>query len=154
MTGRVDFYLLRGVDPRQRGAFACRLAEKIYLGDRRAVILTNSMDDARALDTLLWTFDEGSFVPHALCDGDAAAESGAPVHLTSDPARAPAADLLINLSDRLPEGPQRFAQIAEIVDDDAARRALARGRYKAYREMRVPIEMHPRDEPGDGRSAR
>ncbi|HVC02075.1 MAG TPA: DNA polymerase III subunit chi [Steroidobacteraceae bacterium] len=150
MTGRVDFYLLRGADPRQRWTFACRLAEKIYLRDLRAVILANSMDDARALDILLWTFDERSFVPHALCDGDAAAESGTPVHLTADPAHAPAADVLVNLSDRLPDGPQRFARIAEIVDGDAARRALARERYKVYREIRVQVTTHPRDDPGDG----
>lgn len=150
MTERVDFYVLGSAGERQRWAFACRLAEKIYLRNLRAVILTGSEEDARALDALLWTFSDGSFVPHALCAEGGGTDAATPVHLTADAAGAPPADVLVNLSDALPPAADRYARIAEIVDGDPARRARARERFKAYREMRIAVESHQR---GPGRDA-
>ena len=146
MTERVDFYVLGGAEPRQLWTFACRLAEKVYLRDLRAVVLARSAEDAQAIDTLLWTFSDRSFVPHALCGGDGAADPDVPVHLTADADRAPAADVLVNLGDSLPRDTGRFARIAEIVDADPQRRARARERFKAYREMRLAVQTHQIDE--------
>jgi DNA polymerase IIIc chi subunit len=56
------------------------------------------------------------------------------------------ADLVVNLSDRLPERLDRFARIAEIVDGDAGRKAKGRERFKAYRDMKLPVETHQLDE--------
>jgi DNA polymerase-3 subunit chi len=57
-----------------------------------------------------------------------------------------AADLLVNLSDRLPARLERFARIAEIVDGDAERRTRGRERFKAYRDLKLPVETHQLDE--------
>ncbi|NNM61848.1 MAG: DNA polymerase III subunit chi [Steroidobacteraceae bacterium] len=149
MTERVDFYVLRSAAGRQRWSFACRLAEKIQLRDLRAVILAATDEDARELDTLLWTFSDRSFVPHALCGADGAADPATPVHLTANAELAPTADVLLNLSDRMPPGTERFARIAEIVDGDEGTRTRARERFKAYREMRVPVQTHMLGD-GDG----
>ncbi len=142
MTGRVDFYVLDREDARQRMVVACRLAEKAYLRDLRALLLAESAGEAEALDALLWTFADQSFVPHGLVVDGSAADPSAPVQLTVDAARAPDADLLVNLSDRIPDGFERYPRIAEIVDAEPGRRERARERFKHYREHRVVVETH------------
>jgi DNA polymerase IIIc chi subunit len=67
MTERVDFYVLKSAAEKPRWTIACRLAEKAYLRDMRVVLLSESAADAQALDDLLWTFNDRSFVPHQYC---------------------------------------------------------------------------------------
>ena len=141
MTGRVDFYVLNSSAPRQRWIFACRLAEKAYLSDLKVAILQNDVSDAKALDDLLWTFNERSFVPHELCL-DEKFDPATPVHLGLDSKKLPAADLLVNLTDRLPEDLDRFARIAEIMDAEPERRRLGRERFKSYRDLQVAMDTH------------
>ena len=144
MTDRVDFYVLKEATPRQRWNFACRLTEKAYLRALRVAVLTENETEARSLDDLLWTFNERSFVPHAL-HGEAASATSAPVYVTTDPGGGPGADLLVNLSNRMPSAPLRFARIAEIIDADAECKRLGRERFKSYRDLQVPLETHQLD---------
>jgi DNA polymerase-3 subunit chi len=148
MTERVDFYVLKSSAPRQRWTFACRLTEKAYLRDLKVVLLSDSAADTEALDELLWTFNDRSFVPHAVhCDAAAAAAD--PVRLTPDLETIDGADLLVNLSDRLPAGIGRFGRIAEVIDADEQRRRLGRERFKAYRDLKLPLETHQLDDTAD-----
>jgi DNA polymerase III subunit chi len=146
MTERVDFYVLKGAAAKQRRAFACRLTEKAYLRDLSIVIANDTLDDARSLDELLWTFSERSFVPHEVCPDEHSIDPATRVHLLALPVPMPGADLLVNLTDRLPEGWERFARIAEIIDGDEERRRLGRERFKAYRELKVVLETHQLDD--------
>jgi DNA polymerase III subunit chi len=141
MTERVDFYVLQSTAPRQRWIFACRLAEKAYLGNLKIVMLQDNLSDAKALDDLLWTFNERSFVPHELCL-DEKFDPATPVHLGLDAAKLPGVDLLVNLTDRMPDGFDRFARVAEIMDADPERRRMGRERFKAYRDLKVTLESH------------
>ncbi|MGA7539324.1 MAG: DNA polymerase III subunit chi [Steroidobacteraceae bacterium] len=61
---RVDFYVLGDTASSARLKLACRLAEKAYLASQRALIWHTDRAELQALDELLWTFAEGSFVPH------------------------------------------------------------------------------------------
>jgi DNA polymerase-3 subunit chi len=142
MTERVDFYVLPSAAPKQRWTFACRLTEKAYLRDLRIVILSDSIDDARALDDLLWTFNDRSFIPHQLCVDGQSMDPSAKVYLTAAAAASPSADLLVNLAARLPDQWERYSRIAEIIDADDERRRLGRERFKAYRDLKVPLETH------------
>jgi DNA polymerase-3 subunit chi len=148
MTERVDFYVLPGVGAKQRWIFACRLAEKAYLRELKVVLVSETPEDALALDELLWTFNEGSFVPHGI--RRAGEPNAAPVELTTDLRTVEAKDLLVNLSDRLPDGWERCARIAEIIDTDAELRRRGRERFKAYRDLKVAVETHHL---GDGAGA-
>ena len=148
MTERVDFYVLKSAAAKQRWAFACRLAEKAYLRDLRVVILNETQADAQALDDLLWTFNERSFVPHEVCLAGSP-NRAAPVHLTLDLANAPSADLLVNLAPRVPAQMQRYARIAEVIDGDEERRRLGRERFKSYRDLKLALETHQLDETAD-----
>jgi DNA polymerase III subunit chi len=149
MTDRVDFYVLKGALAKQRWAFACRLVEKAYLRDMSVLIVNDSADDARALDDLLWTFHERSFIPHKLCLADQSADPATKVHLSVEPGAPCGADLLVNLSARVPANWERFARIAEIIDADQERRRLGRERFKSYREFKVTLETHQLDETAD-----
>ena len=145
MTERVDFYVLGGAAPNLRAGFACRLAEKAYSNNLRVVILAGSQADAAHLDELLWTFNERSFVPHALCGADGTIDREVRVHVTADAGRAPETDVLVNVSDVMPPEPARFARIAEIVDADPERRTRARTRFKSYRDLGMRLETHQLD---------
>jgi DNA polymerase-3 subunit chi len=146
MTERVDFYVLKSSSPKQRRLFACRLTEKAYLLDLKIVIAHDSLADAKELDELLWTFNERSFVPHKICLDEKSLDPLTPVHLTVDSAGTPAADLLVNLSDRLPAPLQGYKRIAEIIDTDEERRRLGRERFKAYRDLKLALETHQIDD--------
>jgi DNA polymerase-3 subunit chi len=174
MTERVDFYVLKGDTERRRWLVACRLAEKAYLADQRVVVLSASHAEAAALDELLWTFDERSFVPHRLHPATAAPDAATPGAATpgdsagtaarpagappveiaaADPGAAPAAwvgaaDLLVNLTNRTPDPIGRFARIAEIVDSGEERRRSGRERFKYYRDLKISLEAHQLDHDG------
>ncbi|HZE45134.1 MAG TPA: DNA polymerase III subunit chi [Steroidobacteraceae bacterium] len=149
MTERVDFYILKSAAAKQRWAFACRLTEKAYLKDLKIVIVNDTLADAKALDELLWTFNEQSFIPHRICLDEQSVDPATPVHLTVEPAALQAADLLVNLAQRLPVQLERYARIAEIIDADEERRRLGRERFKAYRDLKLTLETHQIDEAAD-----
>jgi len=150
MTERVDFYVLKSSTAKQRWTFACRLTEKAYLRDLKVVLLGDTLADVEAIDALLWTFSERSFVPHDIQRGRpsaaAGATSAAAVQLTQDLDSVGSADLLVNVSTRLPAGLDRFARVAEIIDADDERRRLGRERFKVYRDLKLAVETHQLDD--------
>jgi DNA polymerase-3 subunit chi len=149
MTERVDFYVLKSSASAQRRAFACRLIEKAYLKDLNIVIVNDTPADAQALDDLLWTFNERSFIPHKVCAAGQSFDPATPVHLVLESADTFTADLLVNLAHRLPTQLQRCTRVAEIVDADEERRRLGRERFKAYRDLKLTLETHQIDETAD-----
>jgi len=153
MTERVDFYVLKSSTAKQRWTFACRLTEKAYLRDLKVVLLGDTLAEVEAIDTLLWTFSERSFVPHDIHGGrpsgvpaPAGAATSAAVQLTQDLDSVGSADLLVNVSTRLPARLDRFARVAEIIDADDERRRLGRERFKVYRDLKLAVETHQLDD--------
>ena len=88
--------------------YACRLLRKAWRQGLRLVV-TGAPPALTRLDSLLWTFDAGEFIPHArLRRGEAPAPEMAPTPIwLADPgAAAPAAAVLVNLG---PDGPEHRA---------------------------------------------
>ncbi len=145
---RVSFYVLNGTDATTRLGYACRLTEKVYKLKNRIHAHARDAQMASALDVLLWTFRQGSFVPHELLatSSEAQAVSVAPVTIGSaDAGEAvplPAADLLINLADEVPAFFDRFPRIAEIIDGSPAGREAGRARHRFYRDRGLEPETH------------
>jgi DNA polymerase-3 subunit chi len=137
---RVDFYILAQGDERARHTLACKLAEKAWRLDNSVYIHARSRADAERLDELLWTFRDGSFVPHGLIDGPTGDES--PVRIGYGDVEPPASDLLINLCDEVPPIAESFARVAELVTSDDDGRRKSRQRFAAYRDRGHDIETH------------
>jgi len=49
---------------------ACRLVEALYLAGKKVLVAFTDAGRAATFDAYLWTFSQGSFVPHSLWDGD------------------------------------------------------------------------------------
>jgi len=61
---RIDFYVLPDQKDNGRALLACRLADKAYSLGHTVYVLAGSEAQAAALDDLLWTFRQDSFIPH------------------------------------------------------------------------------------------
>lgn len=137
---RVDFYVLDAAGEPARQRFACRLAEKAYRMDHRVHVHAGSAAAAAEIDELLWTFRQGSFVPHEILA--AAATPSSPVTIGHDGDCAPEAELLINLGDTVPGCTGAFERVAEIIDDGADGRRLGRERYRHYQRLGIEPATH------------
>jgi DNA polymerase-3 subunit chi len=137
---RVDFYVLDGNSSAGRLKVACRLAEKAYLASQRALIWHTDRAELEALDELLWTFADGSFVPHDWLTSNGTAQ--APVLLSAGPAPAVEFDFVLNLAADPPPFLHLARRIAEVIDGDETRRRAGRARFKAYRELGIEPGTH------------
>lgn len=135
----VAFYLLNESVPDGKLHAACRLARKAVAQGYTAYIQASDAEQARRLDDLLWTFDQGSFIPHRL-DGDDA--NPAPVTIGCEPPATEPPDVLIALGRSLPDHFHVYQRIAEVVDGTPEDKELARERYKAYREQGCELATH------------
>lgn len=138
---RVDFYVLQRADERSRHTLACKLAEKAYRLENTVYIHAKSRQDAAKLDELLWTFRDGSFVPHAL-DGVNDDRSASPVTIGCATEGVNARDLLINLCDEIPPFAESFPRVAELVTADENCKLLSRKRFAEYRDQGHSIQTH------------
>lgn len=139
-AARVSFYVLAAQEPFARLNFACKLTEKAYKLGQRIHLHTAGSSEAEALDRMLWTFRQGSFIPHQRLDP--ARPPTAPVTISNGSDSPPAVDLLINLADEVPAFFRQFARIAEIVDGSAECRAAGRNRHRFYRQHSLEPETH------------
>jgi DNA polymerase-3 subunit chi len=129
---RVDFYVVSRSEPDAVLSTACRLAEKAFHLKNRVFINAASRDQAVALDQLLWTFRDDSFVPHGRAG--AGSDRDDPVSIGSGETPDAPFDVLINLGDDVPLWAKESPRIAEIVGADPQSRAAGRKRYRHYRD--------------------
>ncbi|MEA3178922.1 MAG: polymerase subunit chi [Gammaproteobacteria bacterium] len=138
---RVDFYILDESSAAARLKLACRLAEKAYLAAQTALVWHTDAEELKAFDDLLWTFMDGSFVPHEMLTAGASSED-TPVLLSAGTAPPADIDIIINLAPEVPTCLSRTRRIAEIIDGDDSRRRAGRARFKAYRDLGIQPASH------------
>ena len=138
---RVDFYVLAQVDERARHMLACKLAEKAWRLENTVYIHAKSRSDAEHLDQLLWTFRDGSFVPHGLAGRDDGTEVS-PIMIGYGDHDIGTRDLLINLCDEIPASIEGFPRVAELVTSDETCRQASRKRYAMYRDQGHELNTH------------
>lgn len=132
---RVDFYVLPDADAGARLQFACRLTEKAYKLDNKTYAHVTGAAQARQLDELLWTFRQGSFIPHEIAGQ--AEDSGtqlAPVTIGHQSEAVRCGDLLINLAETIPPFFDQFTRVVEIIDSSVECRQHGRERFSFYRD--------------------
>lgn len=109
-----------------------KLIQKVLESGARAVIRTGSAERAEALSSVLWTFDQNSFLPHGTArDGNADRQ---PVWITPNDENPNGADILV-LTDGATAGEiTAWRRCLEMFDgrDDAAV-AEARRRWSDYK---------------------
>ena len=145
---RVDFYVLEAASAAARLKLACRLAEKAYLSGQTALVWHTDPEELKAFDELLWTFMDGSFVPHdmlgARTSGGSAEQPGdaTPVLLSAGQTPTREFDILVNLAPDVPTCLSQTRRVAEIIDGEESRRRAGRMRFKQYRELGVQPTTH------------
>jgi DNA polymerase-3 subunit chi len=136
----VDFYVLEEVSPRARLRTACRVVEKAYLAGHTVLVWHTELEELREFDELLWTFGDGSFVPHEPLS--AGGFETAPVLLSmGTPPPAPV-DVLVNLAADVPPCAHAAQRVAEFIDGDPGRRQAGRARFRAYKDRGIQPTTH------------
>jgi DNA polymerase III subunit chi len=112
-----------------------KLVEKTLERGWRAVIEVSGEDRKRALDDLLWTYSNGSFLPHGVEDEPDAA--GQPVLIASGPANGNGAHVRFLVDGvRLDPGLSGYERIIVLFDDaDETAKSAAREDWKLARAM-------------------
>ncbi len=138
---RVDFYISPNHAAQARQDLACRIADKAYQQRHRIYIHTSSLAEAQLIDSLLWTFRQGSFLPHGLygCDeqDDCAIVIGHQAEAPSDNK-----DVLINLATDVPLFFSQFERVAEMINEDETQKQHGRERYRFYRDRGYELNTH------------
>ena len=140
---QVDFYILQSDTDEARLRLACKIVEKATQLDHHVFVHAASDAEATALDELLWTFSQGSFIPHRVVRTALEAPPPEPVQIGVNSQPGPGRwDVLINLAADVPEFFSRYARVAEVVDADAVRREQSRERYRFYRDRGYKLNTH------------
>ena len=123
-------------------AYACRLARKA-VGSGAKVVLLADADAVAQLDADLWALSATDFLPHCVANAAPAVQIRSPVVLATHADQAAGHNgVLVNLTDTVPAGFERFDRLIEVVSTDADDRNIARGRWRYYTEQGYPITRH------------
>lgn len=136
---QIDFYILADSSPNARELFACKLADKAYHLKHSIYIQAANQTLAEQMDELLWTYNQGSFIPH---DINSDGEHTSPILVGYADQSTTFHDVLINLNNEVPAFFSQFERVAEIVAGDDAVRSQARQRYKYYRDRGYSLNTH------------
>jgi len=140
---QVDFYILPNDSSEERLRFACRITDKALQQGQHVLINTDSPAESAKLDDLLWTFSQGSFIPHRVIETTASKGIAEPVLIGCG--IAPVSEdsqVLINLAGAVPEFFSRYRRIAEVVDGNDLRRTQGRERFRFYRDKGCEPHTH------------
>ncbi len=137
------FYIL-GAGPgpeNERARFGCEVAQRCWRElERRLCIYVEDREQAEQIDDLLWTFHDVSFLPHQLADEELEPD---PRITISWGDRLPAQkDVMINLTDQIPQRAADFSRVIEIVAGSEKQRQSARTRFRTYREQGYRLQHY------------
>lgn len=133
---RVDFYIVDKARDDRLG-IACRLAQKAYDAGQRAHLHVTDAAQAERLDALLWTFRQGSFIPHSIAGAPEAAAAPLVIDHAGEPAEP--YQLLFNLADDVPPFFSRFERVIEVIGSSEQEVRDGRTRYRFYRDRGYPL---------------
>ena len=125
----------------QKISYACKLLRKAVQAQARVAVLGEASLLSR-LDAELWTFSALDFVAHQRAPVQGMAADLTPVVLCDSLEQSPHQDVLVNLTNTLPAGFERFARLIEVVTNDETDRQAARQRWKQYTELGYQIVRH------------
>lgn len=125
--------------------FACRLSKRAADSGKRVLIWLPDTERMAKMDTLLWTYEAESFLPHRHWQNTPDDGDSVPVCLAAetDFPQLPPDWVVLNLSDDLLHTATRPpSRILEIVGPQSHQLAAARERFAAYRRAGRTVEHH------------
>ena len=147
----IDFYILSSNSTDAFFHFVCRLTEKAIKAKNQVFINSSNIKDANTLDAMLWTFSQGSFIPHLVMTKECAASNREPVIIgieenNTETEKSDQAenhfDLMINLASDVPAFFSRYTRVMEVVDSDPLRKEKGRLRYRFYKDRGYRLKHH------------
>ena len=134
---QADFYILSGV--RNPDRFTCSITSKAWSSGNRVFIIARDEQQAGILDDLLWTYHDISFLPHATVKNN---DAESPVSIGWSGSDIVDADVIINLTDTVPDCASNYNRVVEIITDDPDAKDKGRLRYKKYRDLGFELNNH------------
>ena len=135
----VDFHILDNKENLALLRYACRLIRKAYKNNFKVYVRTENDQDMIQLDTLLWTFSELDFIPHATVETESGQE---PVIIGMIDRQGDSKTILINLSTKMAEDYSSYSRVFELIGNDPDVITAGRDRYRRYRKMNDQVNNH------------
>jgi DNA polymerase-3 subunit chi len=122
-----------------------KLLERALGAGHRCVVLCGSPERVAALDSVLWTYDPDSWLPHGQKAGGEAALQ--PVWLTETDENPNQADLLVLVDGMSSQHLSDYKRCLDLFDgQDEEAVGAARARYKAAKDAGCELEYWQQDE--------
>ena len=137
----ISFYILPSDTQQARYFFVCKLVEKIYRSGKIVFIRCDSEPQIRQLDNLLWTFRQGSFIPHQIFTGEVPDINRVILLGTLSPPDA-WQTTIVNLSDKNTDYSHQTKRILEILDNSELSKQAGRNRYRQYQQSGCQINTY------------
>ena len=137
MAANIVFIVLNSA---VKSRIVCDLAEKCYLNNNKIVIYSNSEEELKKYDSLLWTWKQQSFVPHKYVD-NLSEDYPEPIVLTTQIDKPSEFDTVLMI-DPLPiETVNHFATAIDFAEKyDSEGIEQSRARYKMYKQNQLKID--------------
>ncbi|PVX32989.1 DNA polymerase III chi subunit [Pasteurella langaaensis DSM 22999] len=144
MAKQAQFYLIETTQPQGElsaaETLACDVAAQLWRAGKRILLACETEQQALRLDEALWQRDPSEFVPHNL-SGEAT-NFATPIEISwIDKRNAQRRDVLISLQNNVPDFAQSFNQVIDFVPTEEEQKAIARERYKIYRQLGFEMSM-------------
>src|SRR5690625_5109201 len=134
----VSFYILHGSALPARRHFPRRLIEQARRLGQQVLVTVDCAADAQHMDDLLWSFHPESFVPHRRLD--ALDQPPAPVEIGIKNEYGDHHDVLVNLSQQVPEQFSRFERLSEVVVQEPQVLQSTREQFSFYTARGEPVQ--------------
>lgn len=146
MTGTPEIYFYH-LEARTLEQVLPALLERSLERGWRAAVQASSNERVEALNTLLWTYREDSFLPHgAPSDGPAGAQ---PVYLTCEPDNPNRADVRFLVDGATIEDWAGYARVVHVFDGhDEGAVTAAREAWAAAKDRGLTVSYWQQDERG------
>ena len=133
---QVDFYF----NATDKYRLVANLSNKAAAQATRMFVFTPDEQATQHMESVLWSFQQTSFIPHCRSQHALAAETPVIVDYQAEPLIHD--DVLLNLCATHPPFFSRFRRLIEIVGNDEADKTAARERFKFYRDRGYEISRH------------
>lgn len=140
MTG-VRFYICPESEWVESAKFSIRLARQLRLRGHRILYWVPDEAHRGQLSELLWSYPADGFLPHRTAPDQADGQ----IDLSAGEDWPDHHDVLINLTDQVPENYARFEHLCEVVASADTLLAAARTRWVHYKDRGHPLKRHETD---------